>query len=133
MFSFFSSLYNIFSNFTIIDCTSPDAHLKELVLDITPKYISKGDTMNIHASGFLGKTITSGNANLEIYKNNNRLLSKNYDINDKVPCPINDGYINITFSEKIPSFILSGNYIAKLKITDQDDEEILCIEIQISF
>ena len=132
MFSYILNYFFNYSNFTIIDCTSPDAHLKNLELNITPNYISKGDTIQINANGNLDKTITDGNAYLEIYKNNNRILSKNYDINDKVPCPINEGFVNLTFTEKMPSFIIPGKYIAKLNVTDQDNEQVFCIELHIN-
>ncbi|KAN0045346.1 hypothetical protein ACTA71_005723 [Dictyostelium dimigraforme] len=101
---------------------------------LTPEIPVKGDSLTITASGTLSEEVTSGTASITVKFGFITLIDKKYSIcssQDPIPCPIAAGLYEKTITETIPDSAPSGTYTANIVITDQNDSEITCIDVDL--
>ncbi len=122
------------SNYKVTICNSPNAHLKNPIINITPDVIKKGENINVNMKGDLDKPLLSGEANVIIKLNGTKFITNNYNLCDQTKCPLNDGNpgpIEFTFVQSIPEYAFPGKYNAEIIINDQDNEQVICFDIEI--
>ncbi|XP_004344261.1 phospholipid transfer protein [Capsaspora owczarzaki ATCC 30864] len=125
----FELLGDVWSN-----CSAASDHLHIINVQITPDPPVKGKSVTIAAAGNLDKNITSGSINLSIKFGIIPVLSKSVDlctVDPTHPCPLPAGPIVISQTEDIPSSVPSGHYTGTVKVTDQDNQEVACIDLDL--
>ena len=141
MLQVFSNLFDFFSwfiygnNYKVTVCSSPNAHFKNPIINITPDIIKKGEDMHINVKGDLDTPLLSGEANVIIKLNGTKIITKNYSLCEKTQCPVNNGNpgpIELTLVESIPGYAFPGKYNAELTVTDQNNEQVICLDIEIT-
>lgn len=136
MFSYLFDLLSfiIYGNNYKITICSEDSHLMNPIINISPDIIRKGEDITINITGDLDKPLLSGLINVIIKLNGSSIVTKKYNLCEKNQCPVNDGkpgHVEFTYVESIPGFAFPGKYNAELTITDQDNEDVLCLDIDI--
>jgi len=114
------------------NCSSPSAHFHIDTISITPDPPKKGQHLQVTASGRLDKTITAGNVNIQIKYLGVVVVNENEDICKIAPkpgCPIAAGAYKQSAGADIPGSVPGGRYTGSIKITDQDKQEVACINL----
>ncbi|KAN0006952.1 hypothetical protein ACTFIU_005145 [Dictyostelium citrinum] len=107
--------------------------ITNVVLD--PPTPVKGEPITISASGILDETVTGGNVAVKVKYGFITLINTNVNIcssQDPLSCPIAAGDYQKNMTEQVPSDAPSGKYTGNVVITDQNDAEIACIDVDIN-
>ncbi|KAM9962891.1 hypothetical protein ACTFIW_006112 [Dictyostelium discoideum] len=107
--------------------------ITNVVLD--PPTPVKGQDITISASGILDETVTGGNVAVKVKYGFITLINENVSIcssQDPLSCPIAAGDYQKNMTEMIPSDAPSGKYTGNVVITDQNNNEIACIDVDIN-
>ncbi|KAM9982443.1 hypothetical protein ACTFIZ_006975 [Dictyostelium cf. discoideum] len=107
--------------------------ITSVVLD--PPTPVKGQDITISASGILSETVTSGNVAVKVKYGFITLINENVAIcssEDPLSCPIAAGDYQKNMTEMIPSDAPAGKYTGNVVITDQNNDEIACIDVDIN-
>lgn len=117
------------------DCGSSSDILSDVSVSISPNPPVKGKTLTVDASGTISSEITSGNINAVIDVLGIPVINKNIDLcsaSPKVTCPIPAGQHSLEVSQLIPSSVPSGEYTGKVVATNQDGQQIACVNLKFS-
>eukprot|EP01133_Synstelium_polycarpum_P014230 gene14230-16790_t len=97
---------------------------------ITPDPPQKGQNINVTASGTLNEQVTSGNVALLVKYGFITLINKNLPLCEPAnpfPCPLAAGPYEKSIVQMIPDAAPPGTYTAHVVVTDQNNQEIACI------
>jgi len=101
----------------------------------TPFPPVKGQDITVDVTGTVSEDVTTGSQYvITVTFDGIQLLQKNGDLctlSPKVPCPIKAGSLDVSDTLNVPSFAPSGNYGIQVSATDQNNNELLCVSIQL--
>ncbi|GAM27390.1 hypothetical protein SAMD00019534_105650 [Acytostelium subglobosum LB1] len=125
------ALCDIWSN-----CGTANDHFQIQKVVITPDPPVKGQSLNVTATGQLNEAVTGGNAHLLIKYGFITIINQNEDIcsipNSPYQCPISAGDYQRSVIGNIPSNVPSGKYTGNVVFTDQNNQEIACISLDLT-
>jgi C1A family cysteine protease len=117
-------------------CGTSGDHLSDLAVTITPNPPVKGSDVTVAVSGTLDEQVTKGSVSysveylgIKIYSATQSLCD---DFKEFITCPVAAGPFKLSITEKIPSSVPKGTYKAHVKLTDQQNQEITCIDANLS-
>ncbi|KYQ89104.1 hypothetical protein DLAC_10336 [Tieghemostelium lacteum] len=115
-------------------CGTSADHLTINSVTITPDPPVKGQLLTVTASGTLNEQVTAGNAHITVKYGFITLINENQNIcssENPIPCPIAAGQYSHTINVTIPSSAPSGKYTGNVVITDQNSQEITCVNVDL--
>ena len=124
--------FNTFKSEKLNDCEncgSSDDHIHDLDISYTPQIISKGDTINLKITGNLDEDVKSGEIDYKVLIGRFPIYQGTIQICSELKCPLLEGPLTISTSQKVPDQIIPGKYEIQAKGTDQTGEEIFCAVI----
>ncbi|KAM9998103.1 hypothetical protein ACTFIY_007744 [Dictyostelium cf. discoideum] len=101
---------------------------------ISPDPPVKGQKVSIYASGELKDTISGGDVNIQIKLGFITILKETKPIcssDNPLPCPIQPGEYSHSIDISIPSNVPHGKYYGNFVLTDQSNDEIACIDVNL--
>ena len=113
------------------NCGGSADHIHDLDISYTPQIISKGDTINLKITGNLDEDVKSGEINYKVLIGRFPIYQGTIQICSELKCPLLEGPLTISTSQKVPDQILPGKYEIQAKGTDQGGEEIFCAIVHI--
>ncbi|EGG20835.1 hypothetical protein DFA_00700 [Cavenderia fasciculata] len=139
--SFLTKIFVLFCVFALAtadiwtNCGSSSDHFQIGSVTITPDPPVKGQDITVTANGNLNEEITSGNVKLLVKFGFITILNQNEDLcqaKNPIPCPLQPGAYNHTITAQIPSNAPSGKYSGNVVVTDQNSQEVACIDLAFS-
>ncbi|KAN0055518.1 hypothetical protein ACTA71_008631 [Dictyostelium dimigraforme] len=115
-------------------CGKPSDTFQIKNVTVNPDPPHKGDTVTIYAAGQLTKVISGGNANILIKLGFITIIKEAKPIcssDNPLSCPIQPGDYSHQVTVTIPTSAPKGKYSGQFVLTDQIDEEIACIDVNI--
>mmetsp|Transcript_20935 Transcript_20935/g.31164 ORF Transcript_20935/g.31164 Transcript_20935/m.31164 type:complete len:149 (+) Transcript_20935:726-1172(+) len=102
---------------------------------ISPDPPIKGAPLNLVVNGTLSKTVTGGSVSAKLKYGFITIVDKTEPICElqKGVCPIASGVYGTNQTVVVPDAIPNGKYIAHVEATDQDANQILCVDINVKF
>jgi C1A family cysteine protease len=118
-------------------CSKASDHLSGLNVQVTPNPPVAGQDVTVAITGSLDETVSSGNVHITIDAFGIKVIDKSYDLCDLaskggVHCPLNQGPVNIKVTEAIPKDVPHGTYQGKAVVSDQNSEEVACVNLNLS-
>eukprot|EP01133_Synstelium_polycarpum_P017113 gene17113-20384_t len=116
------------------NCGGDSDHFQIGNVVITPDPPTKGESINITASGTLNEQVTAGNVHVLLKYGFITLINQNINLCESespFPCPIASGAYEKSVVLTIPDSAPSGTYKGHISITDQNDQEIACIDLDL--
>eukprot|EP00033_Pygsuia_biforma_P000127 GCRY01000162.1.p2 GENE.GCRY01000162.1~~GCRY01000162.1.p2 ORF type:complete len:166 (+),score=27.97 GCRY01000162.1:67-498(+) len=98
-------------------------------VDIIPNPPKAGDAVNVTISGSLKETITEGSLHIKVKYGFLTVLKTEKSICHFEKCPIIAGPWSQSADATIPKSAPKGHYTAEVKGTNQNNEEIFCVEV----
>jgi V-type H+-transporting ATPase proteolipid subunit len=116
-------------------CGTSADHVKNLKITISPDPPVKGKDVTINASGDLDETVSSGDVHLTLSYIGIPIIDSHYDLCELIAkvngtCPIK-GQLKMGMTENIPSWVPSGEYKAHVTATEQNKQEMLCVDVDL--
>jgi len=102
---------------------------------VTPSTPVKGELVIVSATGTLNEEVTAGNVHVTVKYGFITLINQNVDFcssENPVPCPVPAGTYTHTVNATIPANAPSGTYKANIVATDQNSQEIACIDVTLN-
>ena len=122
------------------DCGQPGDHAKINVnsVHITPDPPQRGSAITITGVFTLDEEVTGGNIQLTLSINNIPFVNLPLDLCDAaqqagLSCPLSKGNHSVSISEDIPYLAPPGNYSGNAKATDQNGQELACVDAKFTF
>mmetsp|Transcript_11573 Transcript_11573/g.16083 ORF Transcript_11573/g.16083 Transcript_11573/m.16083 type:complete len:152 (+) Transcript_11573:45-500(+) len=119
------------------NCGTSSDHLQIEQVTIIPDPPVIGQNVTITFVGYLNEEVTSGTVSLNLKWNGFTILNQSYSLCDLVKdyekCPIPAGDISLTVTEYLPTAIPKGTYTGTVKAFDQNNQEIMCITLDLKF
>eukprot|EP01132_Coremiostelium_polycephalum_P010771 gene10771-13188_t len=117
------------------NCGSSSDHFQISSVSITPDPPVKGQLLTVTASGNLDETITAGNVHILVKYGFITLINQNENFcssDNPIPCPVQPGSYSHTVNATIPGNAPSGKYTGNVVVTDQNNQEVACIDLSFS-
>ena len=119
------------------DCSKPGDRCKIVSVVITPDPPKKGEPLTINATVTCSEEITGGTVKIVVKYSIITVLNKSYSLCDLLSqtgqkCPVAAGTYSNSITETIPSSAPSGHYTGNVEITDQNGQELGCINLNLS-
>ena len=114
-------------DFTWNECNQDSNRLVVKNVNISPDPILRGQEMSLAFTIVVPHTITSGSAELKIWKKFGfitiNLYDKKWKLSQKVQLPVEKGDDNLVFDRNVPILAPLGPYTGQLTILDQDNDK----------
>jgi len=111
------------------DCSSPGAHIENVVLDVDPPTLSKGVPFTVRAQGDLNEDVPNGVLDLEVDVS---LFSFGIRSPFSSSVPAAAGHSDITVGPiTMPDIPLLPNAKGSIKMVEQNQEELLCYNFNV--
>lgn len=111
------------------DCSSPGAHIENVVLDVDPPTLSKGVPFTVRAQGDLNEDVPNGVLDLQVDVS---LFSFGIHSPFSSSVPAAAGHSDITIGPlTMPSIPLLPNAKGSIKMVEQNSEELLCYNFNV--
>ncbi|KAM9964214.1 hypothetical protein ACTFIW_005875 [Dictyostelium discoideum] len=117
-------------------CGKPTDTFQISNVTISPDPPVRGQTVSIYASGELKDAISGGDVNIIIKMGFITIIKETKPIcssDNPLPCPIQPGDYTHSVDIAIPSAIPRGKYSGNFVLTDQANDEIACINVNMEF
>ncbi|KAL5467694.1 hypothetical protein EMCRGX_G031957 [Ephydatia muelleri] len=119
------------------DCSKSGDPSKIVSVVITPDPPKKGVPLTINATVALSEQVTSGTVKIVVKYSIITVLNKAYALCDLLSqagqkCPVAPGTYSSSITETIPGSAPSGKYSGNVEITDQNGQELGCINLALS-
>ncbi|KAM9980295.1 hypothetical protein ACTFIZ_006550 [Dictyostelium cf. discoideum] len=101
---------------------------------ISPDPPIKGQKVSIYASGELKDVISGGKINIQIKLGFITIIKESKPIcssENPLPCPIQPGEYSHSVDVTIPNSAPGGKYSGNFVLTDQTNDEIACIDVNL--
>ncbi|PRP81027.1 hypothetical protein PROFUN_11179 [Planoprotostelium fungivorum] len=113
-------------------CAGPDDLVKIGSLTFTPDPPVAGQSLTISGAGTLASDVTNGTINLYVEVDELPLLNVTVPLCDvlaktELPCPVAAGTHTLTLKVTIPGTTPSGDYVANVRVFNQDNAELTCV------
>ena len=120
------------------DCTKPSDRGKINSITITPNPPVEGQTLSINANTTIDEEVTGGSVKVSLMYGFLPIYKHTFDLCqllEKVEknCPVPKGILDITVNVKVPTDVPGGDYSGKAIATDQNNQEIFCINLNYKF
>lgn len=117
-------------------CAKSDDKAKINNVKITPDPPQKGKNVEVNASITFDEEVTGGKIEIKAKYGIIPVYSGTLDLCDTLKevdmeCPIKKGDQTIVVNEEIPDVIPGGHYTGSAKVTDQNGNELGCIDLDI--
>jgi len=116
-------------------CAQGPVHVQIATLDVNPNPPVIGQNVTFTATGTSNEQITGGEILVVLTYSQIALVNQTFPlcstISDfEIKCPVASGPLKFTVNQQIPSALPSGPYEAIIQPTDQNDQEIFCVDVQ---
>lgn len=115
-------------------CGTASDHLKINSITITPQQLVPGQQFTVAFDGTMDESVTSGSIHIEVKYIGIKIFEHTYDIcsfTSEVKCPIASGPFTMTETETFPTGVPKGKYTGQIKLVDQNQQEITCINFDV--
>lgn len=117
---------------TVTICSAPNALLQNIHYTITPDNIQPGTNLKVSLTGTLTAAVESANVDLTASFDGIPVYHKTLDLCKDITCPVKAGPFSYTVQHQIPNVPISGTVDAKAVITAQNNEQVVCANVQAS-
>lgn len=100
-------------------------------IDITPYPAEEGKSVDITIAANTKEQITTGEISLELSLFGVKVFTVKDDVCKEASCPVAVGDFNLKTSQPLPSFGVSATIGVKAVITNQDNTEIGCFQLDL--
>eukprot|EP01137_Pigoraptor_chileana_P025666 Opistho-2@95459 len=113
-------------------CTATGDHFTPTNVVITPASPVKGQPLTVAVNGTLDESVTGGSVEIVIKYLGISIVNEKKDLctlDSAHPCPFAQGVFSLTEGATIPSIAPSGTYKGTVKLSDQNGQEIYCVNL----
>lgn len=107
-------------------------------MSVSPNPPERGTTCHVSLIGELAEEVTGGSIYVYLkYANVMTVLKKKYDFCDFLKktgseCPLEPDMISLAIETYVPSSFPPGKYIGRIVATNQDDQELVCVGLDLN-
>ena len=116
-------------------CGAKGDHGKIIHFSVVPAVPHPGAQFHVFLTMRLDKTVTGGVLQFTATVSGLQVLDVKYDlckVSSSMPCPMQKGvYGPIRITELMPRTVPKGKYSGVIRVTDQDDEPVVCLALSV--
>ncbi|XP_065914834.1 putative phosphatidylglycerol/phosphatidylinositol transfer protein DDB_G0278295 [Dysidea avara] len=122
----------------ISSCSKSSAKLQNIQMEFEPDYPQAGDVITVYLDGTLTDTVTEGHLQVELsHEKRPAPIKETFDLCyflslAKISCPLMSGKVHYRFRQSLPSTVISGNYTFRGVATQQNGQELFCLNAEFS-
>ena len=109
-----------------------DYEVKVSGVEITPYPVQGGQPATFSIAASTDKPITGGKLVIDVYLYGLHIHTETHDICSETSCPISAGDFTISHSQELPGFTPPGNYKLKMRMQDDENQQLTCINFGFS-
>ncbi|MGQ0465931.1 MAG: ML domain-containing protein [Sporichthyaceae bacterium] len=106
-----------------------DASATVTRVDVSPHPLQPGRDVAVTVRGKPSERVTAGSYDLTVFYLGSALLQRSGKLGDVAKLPLSAGEFRVYKRVPVPQQAPSGEYRLRLRATDQDDGQLLCISV----
>ncbi|KAM7522640.1 hypothetical protein LguiA_012542 [Lonicera macranthoides] len=96
-------------------------------VEISPDPVAKGKPATFKISASSGEALSGGKLTIDVSYFGVPVHSETHDLCEETSCPVSAGKFVLSHTQTLPSFTPSGSYTLKMKMEDENDNQLTCI------
>ncbi|KAK2655351.1 hypothetical protein Ddye_008403 [Dipteronia dyeriana] len=113
-------------------CTKKAYAVKVKGVDISPFPITRGKETTFSISATADDRISGGKLVIDVAYFGWSIHSETHELCDETSCPVSSGNFVVAHSQVLPGFTPPGSYTLKMRMLDEDKQELTCITFDFS-
>ncbi|RDX76864.1 putative phosphatidylglycerol/phosphatidylinositol transfer protein, partial [Mucuna pruriens] len=104
-----------------------DYNVKVKEVKISPYPIARGKPATFSISATTGQAISGGKLVIDVSYFGWQIHTETHDLCGETSCPVSIGDFVVAHSQVLPGFTPPGSYYLKMKMFDENKQELTCI------